>query len=197
MANPSRPDFWTKRYHSGETPWDLGHPPAALLDWIARTPARGKVLIPGVGSGHEIPVFAEARWDVTAIDMSPAAIEIARAKLNGDAPPVSLICGDFFSIPFEFRTFDAVYERTFLCALHPARWNRLVARTAALLKPGGLIVGHYFFGETDDGPPYGLPLGEERTLFDQEFELLEDTPATDSLPLFEGRERWQVRRRRD
>lgn len=197
MASPSRPEFWTHRYISGETPWDLGRSPAALIDWLARTKGGGNVLIPGVGSGHEIPAFAKAGWNVIAVDLSDAAIEIARSRLNGDASNVSLLCGDFFSVPLDFRTFDAVYERTFLCALHPARWNRLVARTAALLKPNGVLVGSYFFGETVDGPPYGLPTGEERALFDHDFELIEDIPATDSLPLFEGRERWQVRRRRD
>jgi len=197
MANPSRPDFWTKRYLSGETPWDLGRPPAALLDWLARTPNGGNVLIPGVGSGHEIPEFAKTGWNVTAVDLSEAAIEIARTRMPGQISRVKLVCGDFFSVPLEFRTFDAVYERTFLCALHPARWNRMVARLAALLKPGGLIAGYYYFGETDDGPPFGLAPGEDKALFDPEFELIEDTPATDSLPLFQGREHWQVRRRRN
>lgn len=197
MESPSRPEFWTKRYVSGETPWDLGRPPAALLGWLARTTGGGRVLIPGVGSGHEIPAFAKAGWNVTAVDMSEAAIERARGRMNGDTSNVTLLCGNFFSVPLEFRTFDAVYERTFLCSLHPARWNRMVARLAALLKPGGLLVGHYFFGETVDGPPFALPPGEDRALFDHEFELIEDTPATDSLPLFEGRERWQVRRRKN
>lgn len=197
IEDPSRPEFWTGRYRSGRTPWDLGRPPVALLEWLARTPGGGRVLIPGVGSGQEIPDFTRAGWDVTAVDLSDAAIEIARERLGSNAGAVTLLCGDFFTAPLAAGSFDAAYERTFLCAVDPSRWQRLVARLASLLKPGGVVAGHYFFGETEDGPPHGIPPGVERTLFDPDFELIEDVPATDSLPLFQGRERWQVRRLKD
>lgn len=197
MADFSRPEFWTKRYLSGETPWELGHPPAALLDWLARTPGGGRVLIPGVGSGHELPEFAHAGWAITAIDLSDAAIAIARTRLNGTADMATLHCADFFSAPLPFRTFDVIYERAFLCSLHPARWRRAVGRMAALLKPGGLLAGHYFFGETKEGPPFGMPEGAEHGLFDPAFELVENAASADSSPPFGSCERWQVRRRRD
>lgn len=197
MADSSRPEFWTTRYHSGQTPWDLGRAPLALLDWLSRNPGGSRVLIPGVGSGHELPEFRRAGWEITAIDLSQAAIDRARARLGGDETGVMLIPGDFFSAHLPFGSFDLLYERTFLCALHPARWRRAVARMASLLKPQGLIAGHYYFGDKTDGPPFGLGQGEDDTLFDMRFAKLEDAPATDSLPVFQGRERWQVRRRKD
>ncbi len=35
---------------------------------------------------------------------------------------------------------------------------------------------------------------DAKKLFDGHFELMEDDDVSDSLPLFQGRERWQVRR---
>jgi hypothetical protein len=109
----------------------------------------------------------------------------------------SVIEGDFFTHDFAAAPFDLVYERTFLCALPPELWPKIIARTAALLKPGGTLAGIYFFGEKDDGPPFGLAPEEPAKLFNREFVLVADEPiaAAESLPIFSGRERWQERRR--
>lgn len=194
----ARPAFWNTRYENSRTPWDLGGVPAALTRHLAAHPGHGaRVLIPGCGSGYEVRAFAEAGYDVTAVDFSPPAVERARA-LVGPRLADTVIEGDFFKHEFAGAPFDLVYERTFLCALPPDRWREIVRRTAVLLKPGGTLVGIYFFGEKDDGPPFGLEAQEPATLFDAEFLLVDDRPipAAESLPLFAGRERWQERRRR-
>lgn len=195
----SHPDFWNHRYASGRTPWDQGRVPAALSRYLRTHPGGGlRALVPGCGSGHEIGALAAAGYSVTAIDFSPAAI--AQAKAHA-APALAdrVILGDFFSHDFSGAPFDLIYERTFLCALSPDFWPKLVARLAALLRAGGTLAGEYFFGEKDGGPPFGLDPREPAQLFDRDFNLVFDAaiPADESLPLFAGRERWQERRRRE
>ncbi len=189
--------FWDERYLAQTTPWDLGGAPAALGRFLATRPGRGaSVLIPGCGSGHEVAAFARAGYNVTAIDFSPPAV--ARARANAGAQLAGRIVeGDFFTHPFAEAPFDLVYERTFLCALPPAWRGRIVARAAALLKPGGTLAGLYFFGDASDGPPYGLAPDDAARLFDPSFRLVRDeaVPAAESLPIFAGLERWQERRR--
>lgn len=193
----NQPEFWNPRYRSGTTPWDLGHVPPALDRYLAAHLGRGaSVLIPGCGSGYEIAAFSAAGYSVTAIDFSPPAVARARANL----PPLlaeRVVEGDFFTYDFPAAPFDLVYERTFLCALPPALWPRIVERTASLLKPGGTLVGLYFFGEKNDGPPFGLDPEEPARLFADRFAQVDDraVPAEESLPLFVNRERWQERRR--
>ena len=194
----SAPEFWNERYAAGRTPWDVGGVPPALQRYLAAQPGRGeRVLIPGSGSGYEVAAFTRAGSTVTAIDFSPPAVAQARANL-GPALAGRVIEGDFFTHAFADAPFDLVYERTFLCALPPTRWPQIIARTTELLKPGGVVVGFYLFGDKDDGPPFGLAPLEPAALFGQAFELLVDqaVPAEESLPLFAGRERWQERRRR-
>ncbi|HEY1109746.1 MAG TPA: methyltransferase domain-containing protein [Opitutaceae bacterium] len=193
----TQPEFWDSRYRSGTTPWDLGHVPPMLARYLAARPGRGaSVLIPGCGSGYEVAAFASAGYSVTAIDFSPPAVVRARSNL----PPAlaeRVVEGDFFTYDFSAAPFDLVYERTILCALPPALWSRIVERTASLLKPGGTLVGLYFFGEKNDGPPFGLDPEEPARLFADRFAQVDDraVPAEESLPLFVNRERWQERRR--
>jgi SAM-dependent methyltransferase len=197
-AQPVHPDFWNTRYEAGRTPWDLGKPPAALLRYLARHPGHGAhVLIPGCGSGHEIATFAEAGYTVTAIDFSPPAVALAR----GNLPPGlvgSITEGDFFTHDFAAAPFDMIYERTFLCALPPGVWPRIVARMAALLKPGATLAGVYFLGGKTGTPPFGLSASEPEELFSPHFTCVADLPIpeAESLPLFAGGERWQEWRRR-
>ena len=196
-VSPSQPEFWNPRYENRRTPWDLGGIPAALGRYLAAHPGGGaRVLIPGCGSGHEITAFAAAGYQVNAIDFSPPAVAQARANV-GPALAERIVEGDFFTHDFADAPFDLIYERTFLCALPPDLWPRIVARTAALLKPGGVLAGIYFFGAKDDGPPFGLAEDEAAALFASRFVLVADRPipATESLPMFTERERWQERRR--
>lgn len=197
-SSPADPEFWNQRYAAACTPWDLGAAPPALLRFLSTNPGEGRrVLVPGCGSGHEIPAFANAGYQVTALDFSAEAIARVRRQL-GHRADITLLCGDFFTAPFSPGSFDLIYERTFLCALPLARRAELVACTARWLRPGGQVAGLYFYGPKDDGPPFGLESEEAARLFDPQFELILDVavPAQETLPLFADRERWQVRRRR-
>lgn len=200
-TNPSHPDFWNTRYASKQTPWDFGGVPRDLTEFLRRknkgTPAGapGRVLIPGCGSGYEIRAFADAGFDVTAIDISAAAVERARGLL-GPTLAGRVLHGDFFQHGFT-DPFDVIYERTFLCAILPERRNAYRDRMAQLLKYGGSLIGYFYYQKPElaNGPPFGLAWGEADELFQRYFILTKDVPVNDSLPVFAGRERWQERRR--
>ncbi|HZP59341.1 MAG TPA: methyltransferase domain-containing protein [Opitutaceae bacterium] len=193
--DPNQPEFWNRRYDDARLPWDFNGVPADLSRFLAAGQAHGDVLIPGCGSGYEVAAFAAAGCRVTAIDFSPPAVDRARAHV-GPVLADRIVLGDFFTHPFSPASFDLIYERTFLCALPPARWPLIARRLGELLKPGGRLVGFFFFGDKDDGPPFGLAAGEAGHLFDSAFTLETDEPVADSLPLFAGGERWQIRRRK-
>ncbi|HXE36832.1 MAG TPA: methyltransferase domain-containing protein, partial [Azonexus sp.] len=78
---PEHPDFWSKRFAEGVTPWDAGKVPAAFAAFVAAQPAPLNTLIPGCGSAWEARHLAELGWPVTALDFSPAAVAIAREVL--------------------------------------------------------------------------------------------------------------------
>lgn len=192
-SDPTRHDFWTARYGAGTTPWDFQGVPMALRSFLQRSPRVGRVLIPGCGSGYEIQVFCEAGFDVTAVDFSPLAVAQARARLGPLGDRVRL--ADFFADDSIAGPFDLIYERTFLCSMPPTRWPDYGRRIAQLLSPGGRLVGFFFYGVEESGPPFPITEGQIGELFRGVFRRERDEPTVDSLPLFAGRERWQEWRR--
>jgi|SRR5579864_591105 len=185
----ARPEFWEKRFREGFTPWDAGKAPASLERFLQHEPRGQRALIPGCGSGYEVRAFAEASFEVTAIDFTPAAVERAQQVLGPLAGRVRL--ADFFEFD-PGDPFDLVYERAFLCALPRRIWPRYAPRAADLLRPGGRLAGFFYFESGERGPPFGLKPGELETLLEPGFSRVDDSAVADSIPVFAGRERWQV-----
>jgi hypothetical protein len=189
----SKSDFWESRYRDHVTPWDAGKVPAALREYLPKMHKAARVLIPGCGSAYEAGCIAESGFDVLAIDFSPAAVELAKKNLSRFGDVVKL--ADFFEFDCG-KLYDVIYERAFLCALPPGMWPQYAPRTAQLLLPGGELAGFFFFKETEKGPPFGTTPKALHALLDPYFDLFEDKAVADSIPVFQGAERWQVWRRR-
>lgn len=185
----AQPEFWEKRFREGFTPWDAGRVPAALEQFLKTEPRDQRALVPGCGSGYEVRAFAEAGFETLAIDFAPAAVERARQTLGPLAHLVRL--ADFFEFDFA-RPFDLVYERAFLCSLPRPLRPRYAQRVAELLGPQGRVAGLFFFEDGERGPPFGVKSGELEMLLGGHFERSADAAVSDSIPIFAGKERWQV-----
>jgi SAM-dependent methyltransferase len=190
--DPNSPVFWNERFTQDFMPWDSRGAPAPFVAF-ANHSERCEVLIPGCGSAYEAAWLAERRWPVTAIDFSTAALAAARLQLGEHAAVARL--ADFFTFVPE-RAPQWIYERAFLCALAPGRRAEYARRMAELLAPGGILAGFFFLGATDKGPPFAIDEDLLDDLLAPHFDLIDDRPVADSLPAFEGRERWLTWRRR-
>lgn len=193
-SDSSRPEFWDTRFRDGVTPWDAGAAPPLLSAWLEKQPPRLKVLVPGCGTGYEVRLFASRGHDVLGIDFSQAALEAARRELGALAQRVRR--ADFFVL--EEGPFDVVYERAFLCALPRALWPDWGRRMAELLRPGGALAGFFYLDDNPRGPPFGVSREALAGLLGAGFLLEEDLPVPpgQSMPVFQGKEIWQVWRRR-
>lgn len=185
-------EFWTERFEQRFTPWDKGGVPEALKQFVTKSSRSRIALIPGCGTGYEVAYLSEAGWDVTAIDFSPAAVAAAQAALGPWAAKV--VEADFFAFK-PSKPVDFIYERAFLCALPRRLWPEVAARWAELLPPGGLLAGFFYFDDNPKGPPFGTAPAELDALLNPHFERIENSPVTDSMPVFAGKEYWQVWRR--
>ena len=172
-------------------PWDFGGVPIGLRTFLSRENP-GSVLIPGCGTGYEVRAFARAGWHVDAVDFSPEAIRHARKFLDEDARFVRQ--ADFFA-ENPNGSFDPVYERTFLCSLPKTLWPPYAAQITKALRTGGCLVGFFFFGPEPEPPPYPLAPGELAALLGERFTQTENSLVSDSLPLYRGKESWQVWRK--
>jgi SAM-dependent methyltransferase len=193
-SDPATPEFWEMRYQAAFTPWDARAVPALLRSHVAAHGLRGRVLVPGCGSGHDVRFLAEAGLDVQGIDFSPAALAAALPVLGPFAHRVRQ--ADFFGADLE-GPFELIYERAFLCSLPRRLWEDWGARVAELCAPGGLLAGFFFFDERLRGPPFALHgQAELDALLAGSFEKAADLAVADSVEVFAGKERWQVWKRR-
>ena len=64
------------------------------------------------------------------------------------------------------------------------------------LGQGGLLAGYFYFDDAAKGPPFGITRAELDALLSPAFECIADEAVEDSIPVFAGKERWMVWRRR-
>ncbi len=167
------PQMWDDRYAEGLTGWNLGEAPPVLRDLIGSElrPA-GRLLVPGCGHGHDSLALARAGWDVTGLDFAPRAVKAARASAEAAAVAVTYEQGDLFAMPKAWSdAFDAVWEQTCYCAVHPDRRDEYVASIARVLKTGGRYVGLFMNHEKPDGPPFDVTRDDVAMRFASVFHL--------------------------
>lgn len=195
--DPTQAGFWNERFETQFTPWDKGGVPKALQHFVAKAKRPLLTLIPGCGLGYEAAFLAKSGWDVTAIDFSPAAVASAKALIGEWGKHV--LESDFFQYQ-PARPLELIYERAFLCALPHTMREKIVQRWAELLSADGMLVGFFIVDDAPErslkGPPFSISSRELHDLISPYFTLLEDAEVTDSIPVFVGKERWQVWRRR-
>lgn len=157
---------------------------------MAEETGGGRVLIPGCGSAYEVRTFSEKGYEVVAIDFSVAAVERARQVLG--ALQGAVVLADFFSYDFGGTPFDVVYERAFLASLPRKIWPDYARRVSELLRPRGRLMGFFVYGDQQGGPPFCLQERELAELLGDQFERTAEAVASTSVPVFKGKERWEV-----
>ena len=139
-------------------------------------------------------MFLLHHWQVEAIDFSPAAVAHAREMLGPLGASVRE--ADFFGQELDGGQFDIIYERAFLCALPIKLRPAWAERVAMLLPRGSKLIGFFYFDSTEKGPPFGISDDALCSMLANDFERLQNLTPTDSIPVFAGKERWQVWQKR-
>ncbi|MDN4056284.1 SAM-dependent methyltransferase [Massilia sp. YIM B02763] len=192
--DPLSRQFWDERFEKAFTPWERGGPSQALRRFVAGASRPLRTLIPGCGSARELVLMCEAGWEATAIDFS--AVAVARAKALAGPWAGRVHEADFFAWTPP-QPLDLVYEQAFLCALPRVRRPDVARRWEALLAPGALLAGYFFFDDVEKGPPFGIAREELDALLAPAFDCIADEAVEDSIPVFAGKERWMVWRKKE
>ena len=153
-------------------PWEKGEPCPGLVDFLAAHPElpRGRVLVPGCGTGHDARAWAGAGFDVTGLDLSPSAIHLARERSAAAGLHAEFQPGNFL-VDEPPAPFDFIFEHTLFCAIEPAQREAYVQALLRWLKPAGQFVAvHYMIRDTE-GPPFGCTQQELMERFTPHFEL--------------------------
>ncbi len=138
-------EFWDTRYASADAIWS-GNPNEQLVAQVADL-APGTALEVGAGEGADAIWLAERGWRVTAVDISPVALERAarRAAEAGEstADKITWQQADILAWTPPSAQFDLVSAH--FVHLPKAQRDVVYSRLAAAVRSGGrlLIVGHH------------------------------------------------------
>jgi SAM-dependent methyltransferase len=149
---------WNESYASGQLPWDTGQPEPLLIEFVTSGGiAPAPTLEIGAGTGTNAIWLAERGFDVIGIDLSPLAVERARAKMKERALSCRFAALNFLAAPPPGGPFQFVFDRgCFHVFDEPDERQRFAVNVAAALAPGGLwlsMIGSSEGPRRDVGPP--------------------------------------------
>jgi methyl halide transferase len=153
-----------------------------LIDEEFRPPAR--VLVVGCGRGWEVEALAQRGFDVTGLDIAPAALDLVTIRL-GQRPNISLQVGSVLNMPPSMLgAYDIIVEHTCFCAIDPLRWSDYAYSVASILVPRGYFVGAFLSFENVEyaGPPFGTNIETVHSLFVEYFEIRRLGKAPEPFP---------------
>lgn len=180
-------EYWTERYNENNIPWDAGIITTPIKEYIDQLTDKDlKILIPGVGNGHELNyLYSNGFKNVYGLDISEEPIANFKRN-NPDFPEDQLIVGDFFK---HDNQYDLIIEQTFFCALNTELRPLYATKMNDLLKENGKLAGVLFsFPLTEQGPPFGGSVEEYQELFSDGFLLKTLAPCYNSIKPRENNE---------
>jgi 2-polyprenyl-3-methyl-5-hydroxy-6-metoxy-1,4-benzoquinol methylase len=175
MSEPRRFPSWDQSYQEQPVeamPWfyaDLDPDLAQALDRLGIT--EGRALDLGTGPGTQAIALAKRGLDVTATDLSPAAVARAEERAATEGAHVSFLQDDILASRLETR-FDVVFDRGCFHVIDPEQRPAYATQLHALVEP----LGHFFlktFSAKQPGTqgPHRFAAEDIRVVFEPFFDV--------------------------
>jgi SAM-dependent methyltransferase len=155
---------WNERYVKGETPWDTGQPSSELLRVLAESAIPiGRAVELGCGTGANAVRLAQQGFDVTAVDLSPLAVEQAQRRAEATGVRVRFLAADLLHPPEELTgPFDFVFDRGCYHIVRREDVNSFLETLRRLTRPGTLAL--VLTGNADEPHTPGPPVVTEQQI---------------------------------
>ncbi len=174
---PFNDEHWEDVYLKtppGDLPWNSGGPDPDLVRWVrsGEIPV-GQALDMGTGPGHDAVYLIQQGFNVIGIDISPAAIALARETASAAGVFGFFQIGDIRQIPVEDQFIDFAYDRGCFHVLSPEDRPQAIAEVKRVLRAGGLY-GLRVFSDQEPGTegPFRFSRQELEELFRPGFHIL-------------------------
>jgi methyl halide transferase len=167
---------WNDHYRTGQPPWETGAPSTELQRVLTEghiAPCRA--IDVGCGSGINAVWLAQHGFDVTGIDVSPLAIEQARARAAAAGVEVRFEEDDLLGLRGEYQPFPFFFDRGCYHAVRRIDAASYVRTLQRLTLPGaiGLVLAgnSRSMHKPGEGPPV-VSEEELRAEWEPAFEIL-------------------------
>ncbi|MEK3688638.1 class I SAM-dependent methyltransferase [Paenibacillus sp. FSL R10-2736] len=130
-------EFWEASFIEKQTMWGFEPSDSAILtkDFFLEKNVKD-ILIPGIGYGRNAKVFTDNGIDVTGIEISQTAIDLARQSgLN-----MNVYHGSVTDMPFDNKLYDGIFCYALIHLLDQREREKFIQDCYNQLKPGGYMV---------------------------------------------------------
>lgn len=129
-------NYWEKLFTEQGTLWDFYPSDSALIALdLFRKINLNKILIPGVGYGRNAKPFYEAGFDITGIEISKAAINLAKENQLD----FKIHHGSLTDMPFDNEIYDCIFCYATLHLFNPHERQHILKSCYNQLSPNGLM----------------------------------------------------------
>ncbi|USK37102.1 class I SAM-dependent methyltransferase [Cytobacillus firmus] len=142
-------EFWESSFIEKRTMWGFEPSDSAIQtkDFFLEKKVKD-ILIPGFGYGRNAKVFIDNGIDVTGIEISKTAIELARD--NGLTMPI--FHGSVTDMPFDDKLYDGIFSYALIHLLNESEREKFINSCYNQLKPDGYMI---FTAISKEAPMYG------------------------------------------
>lgn len=133
---------WDRWYEAEPPPWDIGEPQPVLVELDERGLLSGRVVDVGCGTGEHALLAAAAGATVLGIDVSPRAIELARAKAQARGVAARFAVADALNLVAVGEMFDVAIDSGLFHAFEDHERVRYAVSLAEIMRDGGHALPH-------------------------------------------------------
>ncbi len=142
MAKVDQESVWSQRYRDAGEDYLFGTAPSRFLETHRQFLNTGATALSVAdGEGRNSVWLAEQGLAVTALEISPVAVEKARRLARGRGVNVNFVQADIIAMPWPDDTHDLVVG-IFIQFVGPAEREIQFARMKQAVKRGGLLLLH-------------------------------------------------------
>ena len=134
---------WDEIYHRKNhkaLPWELGKPRDGLVNIVEKmiiTPSRALDLCCGLGTN---PIYlAKQGFEVTALDISDKAVEIAKKKSIKEGVEIFFLVSDFLHLPLLRENFNFIFDFGCFHHIKPQNRTNFIQQIYRVLKSNGVF----------------------------------------------------------
>lgn len=130
-------EFWESSFIEKQTMWGFEPSDSAILtkDFFLEKKVMD-ILIPGIGYGRNTKVFIDNGINVTGIEISKTAIDLARQ--NG--LDISIYHGSVTDMPFDNKLYDGIFCYALIHLLNNRERKKFIKDCYRQLKPQGYMI---------------------------------------------------------
>ncbi|MCT8975136.1 class I SAM-dependent methyltransferase [Clostridium sp. CX1] len=156
-------EFWESSFIEKQMMWGLEPADSAILakDFFLEKKAKD-ILIPGIGYGRNAKIFLDNGINVTGIEISKTAIDLAK-QMGLDT---KIYHGSVTDMPFDNKLYDGIFCFALIHLLNSDEREKLIKDCYNQLKPNGHMI---FTAISKKAPMYG----KGKQLSKDRFEIME------------------------